>query len=87
MPAGNKTGPLGQGAMTGRGMGQCNTGNETANRSFFGFGRGFRRSGGFGFRRGGFGFGQGYMVDETNDNEVQSLRDRIAKLEEIIKNK
>ena len=87
MPAGNKTGPLGQGPMTGRGMGQCNTSNETANRSFFGFGRGFRGSGGFGFRRGGFGFGQGYVVDETDDNEVQSLRDRIAKLEEIIKNK
>ncbi|MCD6435848.1 MAG: DUF5320 domain-containing protein [Clostridiales bacterium] len=84
MPAGNKTGPLGQGPMTGRGMGTCNTNNTSANNSFFGFGRGFGRSGGFGFRR---GFGQGYVVDQTNDNEVQSLKDRIAKLEDIIKNK
>jgi len=41
MPGIDKTGPLGQGPMTGRGMGLCGRG--------MGYGRGFGR--GFGFRR------------------------------------
>lgn len=51
MPSGDRTGPMGQGSMTGRGFGFCNE-NET-----LGFEKGF---GGLGRRWGrGFGFGRG----------------------------
>lgn len=73
MPAGNKTGPLGRGPMTGRGLGSC---NQDSSRTFFGFGR---------WR--GLARGYGYSVDETSYDEVQSLKNRISDLEEIIKNK
>lgn len=43
MPGQDGTGPLGQGPMTGRGLGRCGNGMRR------GFGRGFSR--GFGFRR------------------------------------
>lgn len=62
MPRGNKTGPNGQGAKTGRGAGYCG-GNATpgfenpAPRRGGGFGRG-RCGGGFG-RGQGAGFGRG----------------------------
>ena len=77
MPSRDKTGP------TGRGMGTC--GNNTENTNFRnGFGRfGFGRFG----SRGMFGFGRGYNVETAPNDEVQSLRDRIASLENIIKNK
>lgn len=56
MPGRNQTGPMGQGAMTGRGLGNCNTANNqvssngVANNSAPGFGRG----------QGGMGRGMGY---------------------------
>jgi len=40
MPGQDKTGPLGQGATTGRGLGLCSGGTQ----------KGFGRGGGFGFR-------------------------------------
>jgi hypothetical protein len=43
MPWGDGTGPLGQGPLTGRGLGPCGCGMRR------GFGRGYGR--GFGFRR------------------------------------
>jgi len=49
MPGGDKTGPRGEGAMTGRGMGFC-SGNEIPGYSNPGFNS---------RARGGFGFGQG----------------------------
>lgn len=49
MPSGDRTGPLGQGSMTGKGFGFC-SGNDTP-----GFENGFGGSG----RRGGRGFGFG----------------------------
>lgn len=57
MPRGNRTGPLGQGPMTGRAMGYC---ARFSNPGFMNPGPGFRR--GFGFGRGfgqGLGFGRG----------------------------
>lgn len=57
MPRGDKTGPFGQGPMTGRGLGYC-TGNASPGfvNNFFGRGmgrgRGFGRGMGFGFRGG-----------------------------------
>jgi len=81
MPAGDRRGPLGEGPMTGRGLGQC--GDGVARRSVPRFGRGR----GFGFSR-GFGFGyRGYDVDAAPQDEVQSLKERIASLEEALKNK
>ncbi len=47
MPRFDGTGPLGQGPMTGRGMGYCNVNYPSPVRNFWGF-RGF----GFGMRRG-----------------------------------
>jgi hypothetical protein len=45
MPARDGTGPLGQGSMTGRGMGPCGRGQQAYlnnDRSFYGRGRGMR---------------------------------------------
>ena len=54
MPAGNRTGPLGYGPMTGRGLGYC------AGYSAPGFTKGTPRGGmGYGFGR-GRGFGRGF---------------------------
>ena len=60
MPQGDKTGPLGEGRMTGRKMGLC-VGNDTPGftgapgRNVPGAG-GFGRGKGYGRRGGGFGF-------------------------------
>ncbi|NLA24423.1 MAG: DUF5320 domain-containing protein [Bacteroidales bacterium] len=63
MPNFDKTGPMGQGPMTGRRMGNCSGNNpENSNFGFGGRGRGGRgmgRGAGKGFARGrgrGFGF-------------------------------
>ncbi|MBD3414104.1 MAG: hypothetical protein GF421_06720 [Candidatus Aminicenantes bacterium] len=62
MPAGNRTGPLGQGPRTGRSLGFC-SGYDTPGYMKpgpgMGLGRGFRRRGGFS-RGMGRGFGRGY---------------------------
>lgn len=57
MPFRNKKGPLGEGPLTGRGLGLCK--GDRKNVNFTGFGEsirnGFQR--GFGLGRGGSGFG------------------------------
>ena len=72
MPRGNGTGPMGEGAMTGRGLGRCSgTFNAGAAR---GAGRGFAgRGGGCGLGRGG---GAGHAAGSLND-----LQARVAELE------
>jgi hypothetical protein len=55
MPAGDRTGPMGMGPMTGRGMGYCG-GYETLGWDYWGSGRRFYGRGG---RWGGPGFGRG----------------------------
>ena len=55
MPRRDKTGPAGQGQMTGRGMGSCTGYPSTAYNSFIpgrGLRKGFRGGMGSGFRRG-----------------------------------
>ncbi|MEJ5227047.1 DUF5320 domain-containing protein [Thermodesulfovibrio sp.] len=50
MPGFDRTGPFGQGPMTGRGMGYCGGASRYMNSASgirFGFGRGFRCLGGF----------------------------------------
>ena len=61
MPRGDGTGPMGMGAMTGRGLGLCSGVNAPLYGR--GFGRGCQRGFGRGFGRGlgaGFGRGLGY---------------------------
>ncbi len=65
MPLRNGTGPNGNGPLTGRGLGNCNTNVQRSDREEFfnrdfGRGNGMGRGGGFGFGRGGGrGFGRG----------------------------
>ncbi len=68
MPRFDKTGPNGDGAMTGRKAGLC-TGNKIEDNDMrLGFGRGRGR---FGRRLGGFGFrfrgGEGNNLNNSND--------------------
>lgn len=96
MPGGDRTGPMGQGAMTGRGMGFCQPSDRVGYRRSF-FGRGF-----FGRGRGrGFGWFSGfnrpspyplpvpekeadYLRQEAQDLEsyLKEIKTRLAALEE-----
>jgi hypothetical protein len=95
MARGDRTGPLGEGPRTGRGMGYC-TGNEHPgylNRNpnwGMGLGRGLRGGGGY---RAGFGPGRGYgqyypgnMADVSEktliENEIRILKDQLSALED-----
>lgn len=60
MPGGDRTGPMGQGAMTGRGLGPCNTSGNV-----FSFRRG-------GMGRGRF-FNRGFSNFQNTNNETQAL--------------
>ena len=93
MPARNNTGPMGEGPLTGRGMGTCNpnqTGTPRTNFGRFGFGRG----GGRGFGRGNFGgfgrgFGRGFGFFQTYSNvptqsEAEVLKNQASALEESL---
>jgi hypothetical protein len=96
MPGFNRTGPNGQGSMTGRRMGDCAGNNYPENSMRFNAGRGFGRGfqGGFAGRRGfGMGMGQGFrnrnfenipvVSDKTIiENEINSLKDQLSFLED-----
>jgi hypothetical protein len=72
MPARNGTGPMGQGPMTGRGMGPCNGRNTF-------YGRGFRR--GLGVRN---GYGRGFAsVSPSKDELKQEKEDLQRRIDEI----
>lgn len=79
MPGRNGTGPMGQGAGTGWGLGGCRAGGGRG-----GSGRGRRGGGGgwgFGHRlRGGFGPIQ-ELAPEHREDEIARLRRRLAELE------
>ena len=62
MPGGDRTGPLGYGPATGRGLGYC-TANSFRRPGFGGMGSMGRMGRGMGrmATRGGFGFGVGFM--------------------------
>ncbi|RKZ27846.1 hypothetical protein DRQ29_02855 [bacterium] len=59
MPRGNGTGPQGQGARTGRGLGPCGTGEAPVSEENLGFFRRLGRGLGFGRTRQGRGMGMG----------------------------
>ena len=86
MPGGNKTGPEGQGPMTGRGLGYCagypNPGflNNFFGRGTFGRGRMFMIGMGAGFR-GGRGSYSGYYPHEIHPYPSYSKKDELKNLE------
>ena len=69
MPNRDKTGPMGQGPLTGRGLGPCGSGI----RKGFGCGRGFGR---------GLGRYFGWNQPQTEEEQKQSLVDYRKALEE-----
>jgi len=93
MPRGDRTGPAGEGPLTGRRMGYCAGYDHPGfNNLERGYGRGFR--GGFGHGRGsGLGFRHGYghyyheSVPDVSEktlieNEIRILKDQLSSLEE-----
>ncbi len=74
MPAGDGSGPLGQGPLTGRGLGGCNTSN-IGNFAKYGVGLGLGLGLGYGCRRGfargiGRGFGR-FLGFDGNVSKTQ----------------
>ena len=72
MPGMDRTGPLGQGPLTGRGLGPCGAGA--------GFRRGFGRGMGRGFGR-GFGFRRVAVIPEQTMELTQTDEKKILKQE------
>lgn len=74
MPGYDGTGPLGQGALTGRGLGACGTRTGLAGR---GFGRGFGRR--WIGRRGFFQTTQPIQLSETEEKKI--LEEELKEIE------
>ncbi|MBN1377031.1 DUF5320 domain-containing protein [Candidatus Woesearchaeota archaeon] len=90
MPGYDRTGPNGQGPMTGRGMGYCAPADTYSRgrglgRGFFGYGlrRGFPGGRGLGFGR-GRGLGRGFIGNMPPEENIDSLSERIRKIEETL---
>lgn len=88
MPGGDRTGPAGQGPMTGRGLGLCGaSANAPDQRVGYGRGFGFNRGGQMGFGRGRrFGWQGQYApvqyapVNAPATNEIQELKSQVETL-------
>lgn len=80
MPGGDKTGPMGQGPMTGRRLGICGGFNRTG---FMGnsFGGGFGRGRGMGFRR----ISQPFFGQYSPENESDILHAQAEELKSSLK--
>jgi hypothetical protein len=97
MPRGDRTGPNGQGPMTGRRMGNCVGNNipgldsNTGGRA--GFGRGMRNGFGRGFNQGfGRGMGRNFAFENQNlsnkeviESELNVLKSQMEYLESELK--
>ena len=88
MPRGDGTGPNGQGAMTGRGIGFCAGSNSPGfMNGGFGRGRGFGRRRGFGCRA--MPLQQQVITEEQEkqflEQEVISLKQEMKEVEERLK--
>lgn len=88
MPGRNGTGPLGEGAMTGRGLGSCNTAGQVIRDNNYG-----RRLGcGKGSGRGsGLGLGRGIAranLDRKTllTEEKKMLKNRLEKINQLLEN-
>lgn len=88
MPRADRTGPLGEGPMTGRGLGICAGGGKPGFFNRMGFGRGFGRGMGRGAGR-GFGLGAYPSQGESGSllDEIKALKDKISFLEKELGNK
>jgi hypothetical protein len=101
MPRGDRTGPLGEGPTTGRGMGNCTDNDHPANMNTFwnrggGYGRrfhggqGYGRGGGFGFRGGYGSYTPGNISDVSEktliENDIRILKDQLSALEDRLTN-
>ncbi len=90
MPRGDRTGPMGQGSMTGRGLGDCAGNGRTG--GFFGRGLGMGRGIGRGVGRGlGYGFGLGAWSNDASgeannkswfDAAINGLKNQLKTLEQ-----
>ena len=76
MPGQDGTGPLGEGPMTGRGLGPCGRGLAR--------GRGFGRGRGLGLGR-GFGFGLREPVDLSKEEQKKILEAHKKEIEKRLK--
>ncbi len=96
MPGGDRTGPNGNGPMTGGRMGYCKDDNSnTGTGQNYGYGRGGGREQSFGFGRGvGLGFrrGAGFYAGRNSPEqyggtnlmkEIDVLKDRLSLLEKM----
>lgn len=86
MPSGNRRGPLGQGPVTGRGLGLCNgyqmPGNITngfGGGRGTGRGRGFRRNNRFGMQESVYGPGR-QVAGLSGEGEKETLKEQAAYL-------
>lgn len=77
MPGMNRTGPLGSGPMSGRGMGLCGGGRGTGAGRGMGMGRG----------RGFFGLNAGTADNNRESVLEQKIEELASKIEELQKNK
>ena len=101
MPGGDRTGPLGHGPMTGRGLGYC-SGTNRPGYTTPRYGRGFSRGRGRGFGRGFWGRGRGFWGSDyldpyypsydvesypqrSKEEEKSYLKNLISQLEDEIK--
>lgn len=93
MPKFDKTGPAGQGPMTGRGMGSCEGGNQEGQTPVRGngFGAGFGRGFGGRFGRGmcrWFGLGRRFAGQTEDSSDVKAyqkeLKDELKATEEYL---
>ncbi len=90
MPGRDRTGPQGQGPVTGRGLGQCTGRNVPwpagAGRYGYGFGPGRGMGFGWGRRARGAGWGRGWWYDEpvypTVREEISDIQERLSMLKE-----
>ncbi len=83
MPGFDRTGPVGKGSMTGRGMGMCNENAGTARgfgRMFSGCGRGIRGRGGFRFMQNSNTFNDEQTIDSLK-KQKELLEQRITAME------
>ncbi len=89
MPYFDETGPMGNGPMTGRGLGPCGGGYGRGRGRGRGFGRGFGRA--FGFGRGwdwpwiDYDYYQPTYQQPTKQQETDMLKNYIRDLEEELK--
>jgi len=91
MPREDGTGPMGEGPMTGRGLGPCADGSaiDYGPRPGMGYGRGYgRRAFGRGRRFYGRGFGWGYGVEQvpaaTRKEYLQERKEYLQRNLEVI---